>query len=57
MDAPDVREKFAKAGAEPLQMTSQQFARFVREETAASKRQVQELGIQPMPYVPVPAKP
>lgn len=55
MDAPDVREKFAKAGAEPMRMSPRQFATFVRDETAASRRQTRELGIQPTPYVP--AKP
>lgn len=55
MEAPEVREKFAKAGAEPMRMSPRQFANFVREETAASRRQTAELGIQPTPYVP--AKP
>lgn len=52
MESPDVREKFAKAGAEPMNMTPTQFARFVRDETAASKRFITELGIKPKPYSP-----
>ena len=52
VEAPDVREKFAKAGAEVLQMSPRQFASFVREEIAVSRRQVKELGIQPTPYAP-----
>lgn len=50
MDAPDVREKFAKAGAEPMHMTAAQFATFVRSEIEASKRFVRELGIKTQPY-------
>lgn len=55
-EAPEVREKFAKAGAQIMRMSPEEFAAFVRDETAASKRQVKELGIQPQPYAP-PAKP
>ena len=55
LEAPDVREKFAKAGAEPMSMTPGQFARFVRSETEANKRFVKELGIKPQPYAE-PAK-
>lgn len=55
-EAPEVREKFAKAGAQIMRMSPEEFATFVRDETAASKRQVKELGIQPQPYAP-PAKP
>jgi tripartite-type tricarboxylate transporter receptor subunit TctC len=48
--APDVREKFAKAGAEPMHMTPVQFAAFVRSEIEASKRFVTQLGIKTQPY-------
>jgi len=54
--SPDVREKLAKLGAEPMSMTPSQFGRFVRGETASSKRLTAELGIQPQAYSP-PAKP
>lgn len=50
MASPDVREKFAKAGAEPMSMTPAQFSAFVQDETAASKRFIKELGIKPQPY-------
>lgn len=55
MAAPDVREKFSKSGAEPMNMTPAQFAVFVRNETEASKRFTKELGIKPKPYIS-PAK-
>ena len=54
--SPDVREKLAKMGAEPMSMTPSQFGRFVRGETASSKRLTAELGIKPQAYSP-PAKP
>lgn len=54
--SPDVREKLARMGAEPMSMTPSQFGRFVRGETASSKRLTAELGIQPKAYSP-PAKP
>lgn len=54
--APDVREKLAKLGAEPMSMTPAQFGRFVRGEIESSKRFTGELGIKPQAYVP-PAKP
>jgi tripartite-type tricarboxylate transporter receptor subunit TctC len=50
--APDVLEKFAKAGAEPLFMTPTQFASFVRDEIEASRRFVKQLGIEPQSYTP-----
>jgi tripartite-type tricarboxylate transporter receptor subunit TctC len=56
LEAPEVREKLAKLGAEPMSMTPEQFATFVRSEADASKRLVQGLGIKPQPYVPEPAK-
>lgn len=55
-EAPEVKEKLTKAGAQLMRMTPDEFAAFVREETVASQRQVKELGIQPTPYAP-PAKP
>lgn len=50
--SPDVREKLAKMGAEPMSMTPSQFGRFVRGETAASRRFTGELGIKPQAYSP-----
>lgn len=53
--SPDVREKLAKLGAEPMKMTPKQFGRFVRGEIESSKRFTAELGIKPQAYIP-PAK-
>lgn len=53
--SPDVREKLAKLGAEPMNMTPAQFGRFVRDEIESSKRFNAELGVRPQPYAP-PAK-
>lgn len=50
IDAPDVREKFAKAGAEPMRMSPTQFSAFVRSEIDVSKRFVKELGIKLQTY-------
>lgn len=55
LEAPDVREKLAKLGAEPMTMTPSQFGKFVRAETEASGRFVKDLGIKPQQYV-APAK-
>ncbi|MBN8441133.1 MAG: hypothetical protein J0M28_05435 [Thauera sp.] len=54
--AADVREKLAKAGAQPMSMTPAQFARFVRDETESSRQLMKELGIGARTYAP-PAKP
>ena len=54
--APDVREKLAKAGAQPMSMTPAQFARFVHDETESSRQLMKELGIGARTYAP-PAKP
>jgi tripartite-type tricarboxylate transporter receptor subunit TctC len=54
--SPEVSEKLAKMGAEPMRMTPSEFARFVRTETETSRNFVRELGIKPQPYV-APAKP
>lgn len=54
--SPEVTEKLAKMGAEPMRMTPSQFAGFVRAETETSRNFVKELGIKPQPYV-APAKP
>jgi tripartite-type tricarboxylate transporter receptor subunit TctC len=56
LDAPEVRERLAKLGAEPMRMTPAEYAKFVRSETEASKRLVKGLGIKPQAYVPEPAK-
>lgn len=53
--APEVREKLAKLGAEPMSMTPAKFGRFVSSEIEASKRLTAELGIKPQAYTP-PAK-
>jgi len=50
LESPDVRDKLAKAGAEPMPMSSSQFSRFVRDETDASRRFIGELGIRPQAY-------
>lgn len=54
--APDVREKLARLGAEPMSMTPSQFGRFVRGEIESSRRFTGELGIKPQAYA-APAKP
>ena len=54
--APDMREKLARMGAEPLTMTPARFGGFVASEIESSKRFVRELGIAPQAYPP-PAKP
>jgi tripartite-type tricarboxylate transporter receptor subunit TctC len=56
LGAPEVRERLAKMGAEPMAMSPRQFGRFVRDETESSKRFLQELGIKPQAYK-APAKP
>lgn len=53
---PDMQEKLARIGAEPMIMTPAQFGRFVAAETESSRRFVKELGITPQAYSP-PAKP
>ena len=55
LEAPEVREKLAKMGAEPMAMTPAQFGRFVRDETESSKWLVKELGIKQQAYS-APAK-
>lgn len=50
--APDMQEKLARMGAEPLTMTPAQFGGFVASEIEASKRFVKELGIAPQAYTP-----
>jgi tripartite-type tricarboxylate transporter receptor subunit TctC len=55
IESPEVREKLSKMGAEPMSMTSSQFAAFVRGETEASRLFLSELGVKPQPYV-VPKK-
>lgn len=55
LNAPDVREKFAKAGAEMMSLTPGQFAAFVRNEIDASRQFVKQLGIKKQAYAP-PAK-
>ena len=45
--APEVREKFQKAGAEPLTMTPDEFSRFVRTEMTDIAKIVKAAGIKP----------
>ena len=45
--APDVGEQLATLGAEPMRMTSAEFARFVRSETEAVARIMKTAGIKP----------
>jgi tripartite-type tricarboxylate transporter receptor subunit TctC len=46
MDMPDVLERFAKLGAEPMRMTPAEFARFVKSEIDDSARIAQAAGIK-----------
>ena len=46
MDLPDVLERFAKLGAEPMRMTSAEFARFVKSEIEDAARIAQAAGIK-----------
>ena len=46
MEMPDVLERFAKLGAEPMRMTQGEFARFVRAEIEDSARIAQAAGIK-----------
>jgi tripartite-type tricarboxylate transporter receptor subunit TctC len=45
--APDLLERFAKLGNEPMSMTSEEFARFVRSEMESAARIVKAAGITP----------
>ena len=56
LQSPDVLEKLAKMGAEPMPMAAGEFGRFVKAEMEASRRFTGELGIKPEAYVP-PARP
>jgi tripartite-type tricarboxylate transporter receptor subunit TctC len=46
MEMPDVLERFSKLGAEPMRMTSAEFARFVKGEIEESARIAQAAGIK-----------
>jgi tripartite-type tricarboxylate transporter receptor subunit TctC len=46
MDMPEVLERFSKLGAEPMRMTSAEFARFVKSEIEDSARIAQAAGIK-----------
>jgi tripartite-type tricarboxylate transporter receptor subunit TctC len=46
MDAPDIREQFAKLGIQPNAMAPDAFAKFVRDEIAVYQRIVAEGGIE-----------
>jgi tripartite-type tricarboxylate transporter receptor subunit TctC len=45
--APEMRERLARLGVEPMAMTPAEFARFVRAETEAAERVVRMAGIKP----------
>jgi len=45
LETPEVRERFAKVGAEPLNMTSAQFDAFIKTEIAANTKLVKAAGI------------
>lgn len=44
---PEVREQFAKLGAEPMSMNSEEFARFVRGEAQTATKVLDTVGITP----------
>jgi tripartite-type tricarboxylate transporter receptor subunit TctC len=46
VDMPEVLERFSKLGAEPMRMTSAEFARFVKSEIEDSTRIAQAAGIK-----------
>jgi tripartite-type tricarboxylate transporter receptor subunit TctC len=46
LSAPDVREKLASQGAEPANMSSEEFARFVREDTRRWSETIRASGIK-----------
>ena len=46
MDTPDVLERYARLGAEPMRMDPAQFARFVRGEIEDAARIARAAGIQ-----------
>ncbi|MFZ6006917.1 MAG: tripartite tricarboxylate transporter substrate binding protein [Nitrospirota bacterium] len=45
--SPDLREQFTKQGFEPMSMTSEEFAKFVRNEMEAAARIAKAAGIKP----------
>jgi tripartite-type tricarboxylate transporter receptor subunit TctC len=45
--APEVREQFAKLGAEPMSMNTEEFARFVRGEAQTAAQVLEAAGIKP----------
>jgi len=47
VSAPDVLDKLAKAGAEPLRMTPAEFTNFIRGETESAERIIKAAGIKP----------
>jgi tripartite-type tricarboxylate transporter receptor subunit TctC len=47
LKAPAVRERFVKIGAEPVGNTPEEFARYIREETARWGKLIKERGIKP----------
>jgi len=45
--APDVRDRLAKYGADPMNMTQAEFSRFVRSESESAARIIKAAGIKP----------
>ena len=48
LQAPEVREQFAKLGITPSPMKPEEFARFVREQIDTYRRIVKQADIQPL---------
>ena len=46
VNAPDIREKFLKIGADPLTMSQEQFEAMVKEEFEANARLIKSAGIK-----------
>jgi tripartite-type tricarboxylate transporter receptor subunit TctC len=47
MAAPDVRERLAKDGADPMSMSQPEFARFVVSESESAARLMKAAGLEP----------
>lgn len=50
LQSPEVREKLARVGAEPMDIAGESFSRFVNAETEASRTLTRQLGIPPQIY-------
>jgi tripartite-type tricarboxylate transporter receptor subunit TctC len=47
LDAPDLRERYASVGADPMPMSAQAFGAMVREDVAALAKTIEAAGIKP----------